>query len=320
MKKLLYALVVASILFSTVFGSATTVRATEKELLLPHNTPPVITGVRGPSVLKIGEVGTWSVTAYDREGGSLAYSVMWGDKLRPTAEKIGTAESFQQTATFTHSYEVFGNYTIAFTVTDEQGLSAKTSISVTVKNGITPSIKIVSPNGGEVWYKSKIQTIRWIWPDLRPSCGDEKCLAPTGLYSPKISIDLYQRTSDGSKFVQHITTANLWNGYYSWKIAENIKDGKDYVIRISGMKNYISAISETDQTQHPMFFDESDSPFTIVSSPVITPAPTVSPAPTPIPVPDNPTLEQRIEKLEVFLANIQSQIEKILSFLFGLEI
>ena len=105
--------------------------------VVPVNTQaPVISGVQGPTALKVGETGTWSVSAYDPQNGVLSYSVIWGDEMAqpmpaPSPAPLSLAP-VQQTATFTHSYANARIYTPVFYVTDNQGLSAKTSISVNV--------------------------------------------------------------------------------------------------------------------------------------------------------------------------------------------
>ena len=93
------------------------------------NSPPVITGVGGPSSLNAGEAGTWSLSAYDPNGNYLSYSVNWSDGL-------GQAQAGQSpstsTATFQHTYSSAGTYTITFTVTDSLGASTQSSITTTV--------------------------------------------------------------------------------------------------------------------------------------------------------------------------------------------
>lgn len=135
----------------------------------------VISGVSGPQILGVGETGTWTVKAYDKNGGSLTYSVLWGDEdyKSYSPSSFGLALG-SQVAEFTHVYSKAGNYTPKFTVTSENtircvttpcpsnGGSASTSLSVKV--GETPepsSIKVLSPNGGEFWYKGRTQTIKW---------------------------------------------------------------------------------------------------------------------------------------------------------------
>ena len=106
------------------------------------NLPPVITSGSGPTTLKVGEIGSWAIKANDPENGALTYYIVWGDE----AKGIETGLSFlaipqknadTQTATFTHSYIVEGNYVPAFTVFDDQSLSAKMSISVKVEGNAT---------------------------------------------------------------------------------------------------------------------------------------------------------------------------------------
>jgi len=101
-----------------------------------NNQTPVISGVKGPTSLKVGETGTWSVNAYDPENGPLYYWVIWGDEITkpmPVPSPVPLSSvPVQQTATFTHSYANSGIYVPVFYITDNQGLSAKTSISVNV--------------------------------------------------------------------------------------------------------------------------------------------------------------------------------------------
>ncbi|MEM2138023.1 MAG: hypothetical protein QW568_02955, partial [Candidatus Anstonellaceae archaeon] len=46
----------------------------------PANRAPAISSFSPPSSLKVGETGTWKITASDPEGGSLSYSILWGDE------------------------------------------------------------------------------------------------------------------------------------------------------------------------------------------------------------------------------------------------
>ncbi|MBI2100770.1 MAG: PKD domain-containing protein [Candidatus Vogelbacteria bacterium] len=111
----------------------------------PTNRPPSISGVSGPTTLEVGKSGTWSVTASDPENGPLSYSVVWGDAGGTTA-----GSPVQQTATFTHTYSQAGTYYPTFTVTDNAGQSAKTSLSVVVQGGTTiGTIKVDSPQYGQ---------------------------------------------------------------------------------------------------------------------------------------------------------------------------
>ena len=117
------------------------------------NRPPVIVGTKGPTTLKVGETGTWSVGASDPENGSLSYAVDWGDvayAYTTNSSGASSAQSFTQNATFTHSYTLAGTYTVTFTVKDNTGLTTQTSITVQIGTVLNqPSITVRYPNGGE---------------------------------------------------------------------------------------------------------------------------------------------------------------------------
>ncbi len=99
---------------------------------------PVITGLDAPTTLAVGQQGTWTVRAYDPENGNLSYSVVWGDEVHATQGFSATpAPAVVQSATFTHVYNQAGTYTPTFLVTDNTGLSARTSASVRVGGGGT---------------------------------------------------------------------------------------------------------------------------------------------------------------------------------------
>jgi len=94
-------------------------------------------------------------------------------------------------------------------------------------------VKVTSPNGGEIWDKSQIQTITWqVIAPLETTTPSQDGVKIKPFWS-KISIDLFRRTGGSTIFVRHIATTNLFDQSYSWKIVPNIPNGKDYVIRIS---------------------------------------------------------------------------------------
>jgi peptidoglycan hydrolase-like protein with peptidoglycan-binding domain len=97
------------------------------------NKPPVIDGGTFPSRLKVGETGTWVIKAHDPEGGSLSYSVDWGDVPPPmTPMGVAASPSLSQSSTFTHGYSWTGTFTLRIKVIDSAGLSAETSSTVEV--------------------------------------------------------------------------------------------------------------------------------------------------------------------------------------------
>ncbi len=99
------------------------------------NGTPVISSFSGPTSLSVNEIGTWKITASDPENGTLSYSVLWGDEWTAydaAARSVAPSASIQQSTSFTHSYSNPGTYTVALTVTDATGKSARTTGTVQV--------------------------------------------------------------------------------------------------------------------------------------------------------------------------------------------
>jgi hypothetical protein len=94
------------------------------------------------------------VSAHDAQGGSgsLSYSVVWGDDNGIQNPFLSpTLNSNHQSATFTHNYSQAGTYAPKFTVTNNSGQIAQTSLSVNVQNVVvqteTPTISSIVPAG-----------------------------------------------------------------------------------------------------------------------------------------------------------------------------
>ncbi len=123
------------------------------------NKPPVISGISGPTTLLVGEVGTWTIKATDPENGSLSYDINWGDTNQSDilVPNTTTSKPYLQTSTFTHSYSSPGNYTVTAWVRDDKGVTARSTISLSVNN----KIAVLSPNGGEIWEARSVQQIKW---------------------------------------------------------------------------------------------------------------------------------------------------------------
>lgn len=101
------------------------------------NKPPVMHGVTGPTQLGVGAAGTWTVRASDPEGASLRYSITWGDESSDgvgsgSAAPTRTGSLNKQEVSFTHSYARAGSYRITFTVSDNSGQEARSSMTVVV--------------------------------------------------------------------------------------------------------------------------------------------------------------------------------------------
>ncbi len=112
------------------------------KLILPVINEPVIESVGGPQKLNVNEQGTWSLSVQDN-GQNLRYMVDWGDRpqyIGVSSDAATNIAMVTQDSTFTHSYSNAGKYTVTFTVMNENGQSAKSTITVNVgnQNVITP--------------------------------------------------------------------------------------------------------------------------------------------------------------------------------------
>jgi len=110
---------------------------------------PSISGVDGPTTLRVGQSGTWSVKVKDASG-YLSYSVRWGDEVSPfDGTSAMMAPWVGNSGTFTHTYANAGTYTPTFTVTNGNGKSATASATVVV-GGTTSQTFSATPDHGSV--------------------------------------------------------------------------------------------------------------------------------------------------------------------------
>jgi len=121
---------------------------------------PKISGITAPTVLKIGETGTWMVKASDPQNGSLSYAVDWGEKDSNLKSLRMTESSFVQTSTFEHAYANKGKYTIKFTVENEAGKKATSTVTVNVVDSSLEQGPVIS-NLAVKSVKPRQATIRW---------------------------------------------------------------------------------------------------------------------------------------------------------------
>ena len=222
--------------------------------------PPMIDDVSGPTLLDVGATGTWIVRAHDPKNGQLTYTVDWGE----TGGLSNPTTFAPQTATFTHRYATAGYYRVTFTATDNTRLLAESKITVQVGSDPTqtdgsnrggntrraggsasPSLTVLTPNGGESWTIGTTQTIQW---------------ATNQAPSAVISVQLFK----GSNVVYR------WDPPFpdhkiSWNIASTsvfgvLVPGSDYTIRVT-VDTSPNNISGDDVIK-----DDSYSSFTIATT------------------------------------------------------
>ena len=122
---------------------------------------PSIEGITAPTVLKVGEVGTWIVKASDPKNTSLSYAVDWGDNnIVSKSLSLLSQQVFVQTGTFTHTYADKGEYRVMFTVSNEAGLKTVSSVTVHVRDTEDVVAPVIS-NLNVTNVKSHKATINW---------------------------------------------------------------------------------------------------------------------------------------------------------------
>ncbi|MEK7621865.1 MAG: Ser-Thr-rich GPI-anchored membrane family protein [Patescibacteria group bacterium] len=216
---------------------------------------PSISGVSGPTTLKVNERGTWRVEASDSENGNLSYSVRWGDEVSTMRGGVAIPSYVptQQTASFTHRYAKAGTYTPTFTVTDNSGQSAQTSLSVRVGNFTAPYIPIspqpltvLSPNGGEIIRAGDTYNIRWSASNLT--------------YGARLEIGLFRMLNiddEGQTFDRYIAENSTVSGNttYSWSVPKDLPTGQYKILIIVHQQSGAKLVS-----------DYSDRRFTVINS------------------------------------------------------
>ncbi len=224
------------------------------------NQPPVIHGVSGPTLLKVGEMGEWSVKASDPENGSLKYAIDWGDRNASAGAAglpmmSGLTYDTTQNSTFTHSYSSAGTYTVTFAVSDNLGSVNKSSMSVQVGGSDIPRdiIQVLSPNGGERWLVGSTQSVQWRWS------------GPSNPHYPQYkstNLNIYLLGEYGSKrpLVQGVDSRN--GGGFSVKVPSWAPAGN---YRVGVCDDYLSDATEA--------CDYSDSYFKIYSDDTSDPMP-----------------------------------------------
>ncbi len=243
--------------------------------------PPSISGVTGPTMLKIGELGTWTINASDPGNDPLSYSVHWGDEPLSSAE-VGTTPSaervYSQTATFTHTYSRAGTYYPKFWVRDNAGNTQWTSLSVNVTAGNVARVTVTSPNGGESWVANSIERIRW--STVNTNRNDK-----VDIYLDKIPVCLPSPYPCSNTIVldKNISASASYNWIVATDISDNTILAGDYYMKV--------CLAGTNNC------DVSDRPFTITDT---TLTPTITPTQLPLPVVSADKLSQQPIKVNGF--------------------
>lgn len=114
---------------------------------------------------------------------------------------------------------------------------------------ITPSITVLSPNGGEQWQRGTAQTIRWTSTNL-----------PT---DARILLTLWDKTTlVSSDIVSLVSALPATQTQYTWTIPSGTTLGTNYRVTVETCR-----FTSTAETCEPIVGDNSDASFSIVEKP-----------------------------------------------------
>lgn len=101
-----------------------------------QNQAPVITATAYPAELMVGELGRFSMSAYDPEGGRIYFTADWGDGVTEKQDFDSAFAVASQGAAivFEHRYSRPGTFKPVFTVADSSGKGAESQARVLVRN------------------------------------------------------------------------------------------------------------------------------------------------------------------------------------------
>ncbi len=156
--------------------------------------------------------------------------------------KFGISANRSTTQNYTVSIDTTGldmsagRYTGNISVTSIDATNSPQTIRVVldIVSSIQPSIKLINPNGKEVWETSKKYYINW---------------GASGI-TGEVSVDLYK----GLALYMNLGKANATTGVLSWAIPDTFPRGRDYRIRISQgdlyaiSDNYFSILSSSSKS------------------------------------------------------------------------
>jgi len=119
------------------------------------NSAPAVNA--GPdATIQMGESAFLDGTVTDDGLPSGTLTCQWTKVSGPGGVSFGNASSPDTTATFSKA----GTYVLRLTASDG-ALSSYDEVTVTVTEVTGPSITLIAPNGGEVWYVGTTRYVRW---------------------------------------------------------------------------------------------------------------------------------------------------------------
>ncbi|OHA54673.1 MAG: hypothetical protein A2Z62_00400 [Candidatus Terrybacteria bacterium RIFCSPLOWO2_02_42_20] len=220
-----------------------------------NHAPEIVTSSSNEGAIQPGQTVNMGWTARDADNDDLSWGIEWGDGQGQGSGTVCTQSGKGWAFNASHSWANVGVYKVKVIVSDCVGGSDSYSSTVTVGNVITPSITVLSPNGGEQWEVGKSYPIKWEtsgWPTGRPTDGI-------------VSISLFPMFGG-----DHAILLTPNDGIEYWTVpSEGINPGDNFFIKIncpSELGNVKGCPPGPWPITEGVIYDQSDAPFSIVGS------------------------------------------------------
>lgn len=137
---------------------------------------PVISSVSGPTTLKIGETGSWFVSASIADNSQLTYDITWGDEIAyPVTAGLSVksiSDVYTQGSTFQHIYNTAGLYKVIIRARAQNGQVVESTQTVNV---IGDSVISIPSDSCKIWFDG-CNTCSREYPDGPMMCTMMACL------------------------------------------------------------------------------------------------------------------------------------------------
>jgi hypothetical protein len=165
-------------------------------------TPPTITTQPQSRSVSAGQTATFSVAA----SGTAPLSYQW---LRNGTALAGATSAAYTTPATTAADN---GATFSVRVSNAYGSVTSSNATLTVTSGTATTVRVLAPNGGEVWTRGSTRAITW-----------------TTTNSQHVDVALYK----GGAFVQWLTWFVVSStGSYNWTIPTSLAAGSDYRVTV----------------------------------------------------------------------------------------
>jgi len=214
----------------------------EKNIEVTTGTPVdsiTVAVPNGGEVYQIGDILPMSWTYTGTPGSTVKIDVFKGPTILKTLTgiPIGSSGSGSYSVTIPSSTPVGSDYKIRVTSTSNAAYTDMSDGPFTIVTESGTSIKLDSPNGGEIWTQGSTQVISW---------------SSTGSPGPTVKIEVFKGTS----ILKTLTDIPTTSGSISVPVPYSTPLGGDYKIRITS-------------TNNAAYTDTSDAPFTIGSAIIV---------------------------------------------------